>query len=148
MRNVGDPFWYTTGRSKMYRFHTCQVTLDISGSMMTSSNGNIFALLAIGVGNSPHKGQWRGALMFSLICARINSWVNTDEAGDLRRHRAHYDVILMSPIDFLCKWDGKEMVATQQTIIWKISWMGITLILTVFCWELFHCVYVWQVCIV
>ena len=23
--------------------------------------------------NSPHKGQWRGALMFSLICAWINS---------------------------------------------------------------------------
>ena len=26
--------------------------------------------------NSPHKGQWRGALMFSLICTRINGWVN------------------------------------------------------------------------
>ena len=45
--------------------------------------------------NSPHKGQWRGALMFSLICARINSWVNTGEAGYLRRHRGHYDVIVM-----------------------------------------------------
>ena len=42
--------------------------------------------------NSPHKGQWRGALMFTLICARINGWVNNHEAGDLRRHRAHYDV--------------------------------------------------------
>ena len=41
--------------------------------------------------NSPHKGQWRGALMFSLICARINGWVNNGEAGDLRRHRPHYD---------------------------------------------------------
>ena len=45
--------------------------------------------------NSPHKGQWRGALMFSLICARINGWVNTREAGDLRRYRPHYDVIVM-----------------------------------------------------
>ena len=44
--------------------------------------------------NSPHKGQWRGALMFSLICAWINSWINTREAGDLRRHRNHYDVIV------------------------------------------------------
>ena len=26
--------------------------------------------------NSPHKDQWRGALMFSLICTWINSWVN------------------------------------------------------------------------
>ena len=42
--------------------------------------------------NSPHKGQWRGALMFSLICTLINSWVNNGEAGDLRRYRAHYDV--------------------------------------------------------
>ena len=32
--------------------------------------------------NSPHKGQWRGALMFSLICARINGWVTKCEAGD------------------------------------------------------------------
>ena len=45
--------------------------------------------------NSPHKGQWRGALMFSLMCARINSWVNNREAGDLRRYRHHYDVIVM-----------------------------------------------------
>ena len=46
--------------------------------------------------NSPHKGQWRGALMFSLICAWINGWVNNPEASDLRRHHAHYDVIVMT----------------------------------------------------
>ena len=45
--------------------------------------------------NSPHKGQWRGALIFSLIWAWINEWVNNREAGDLRRHRAHYDVHVM-----------------------------------------------------
>ena len=45
--------------------------------------------------NSPHKGQWRRALMFSLICAWINSWVNNREAVDLRRHHAHYDVIVI-----------------------------------------------------
>ena len=45
--------------------------------------------------NSPHKGQWRGALMFSLICAWMNDWVNNREAGDVRRHCAHYDVIVM-----------------------------------------------------
>ena len=44
---------------------------------------------------SPHKGQWRGALMFSLIRAWINGWVNNREDGDLRRYRAHYDVIVM-----------------------------------------------------
>ena len=42
-------------------------------------------------GNSPHKSQWRGALMFSLICV----WINNREAGDLRRYRAHYDVTVI-----------------------------------------------------
>ena len=45
--------------------------------------------------NSPHKGQWHGALMFYLICAWINGWVNNREAGDFRRHRAHSDVTVM-----------------------------------------------------
>ena len=45
--------------------------------------------------NSLHKGQWRGAFIFSLISARINGWVNNGEAGDFRRHRAHYDVTVM-----------------------------------------------------
>ena len=59
------------------------------------------ALLALCAGNSPvpvnspHKCQWRGALMFSLICARINDWVNNREAGDLRRHRGHYGISVM-----------------------------------------------------
>ena len=51
--------------------------------------------------NSPHKGQWRGALMFSLICVWINYWVNNREAGDLRRYRAHYDVtVQFSSLDY------------------------------------------------
>ena len=59
------------------------------------------ALLAICAGyspvpvNSPHRGQRRGALMFSLICVWINDWANNNEAGDLIRYRAHYDVIVM-----------------------------------------------------
>ena len=46
--------------------------------------------------SSPHKGQWRRALMVSLICAWISGWVNNRKAGDLRCHRAHYDVTVMS----------------------------------------------------
>ena len=45
--------------------------------------------------NSPHKGQSRGALMFSLICSWINDWVNNREAGEMRRHPGHYDVNVM-----------------------------------------------------
>ena len=42
------------------------------------------------------KGSGGGALMFSLIYAWINDWVNNREAADLRRHRAHYDITVMS----------------------------------------------------
>ena len=57
-----------------------------------SSNGNFYALLAICAGNSP----FAGVLMLSLICVWINGWVNNREACDLRRHRAHYAVIVIA----------------------------------------------------
>ena len=59
------------------------------------------ALLAFCAGNSPVSGEFPSQklvtrdFMFSLICVWINDWVNNSEAGDLRRHRAHYDVIVM-----------------------------------------------------
>ena len=69
---------------------------------MTSSNGNISRVTGLlcgeftGPGDFPHKGQWRGAFMFSLFCPWMISWVNNCEAGDLRRHHAHYDVNVMN----------------------------------------------------
>ena len=45
--------------------------------------------------NSQHKGQWRGALMFSFICVWVDGWVNNHKAGDLRCYPAHYDVTIM-----------------------------------------------------
>ena len=62
------------------------------------------ALLALCAGNSPvtsefpAKVQWPKALMFSFICVWINAWVNNREAADLRRHRVHYDVIVMKSL--------------------------------------------------
>ena len=59
----------------------------------------VSALLALCAGNSPvnypHKGQWRDALMFSVICAWTNGWVNNRDAVDLRRRRTNYDVTVM-----------------------------------------------------
>ena len=60
----------------------------------------VFALLALCAGNSPVSGefpsQWPVTPSFDdLICAWINAWVNNREAGDLRRRRDHYDVIVM-----------------------------------------------------
>ena len=63
------------------------------------------ALLALCAGNSPvnspHKGHWRGALMFYLICAWIIGWECNHQAGDLRRHRAHHDVTLMCKCNYV-----------------------------------------------
>ena len=67
--------------------------------MMTSSNGNIFRVTGPLCGNppvnSPHKGQWHGTLMFSLISARTNGRANNRDAGDLRRNRVHHNVTVM-----------------------------------------------------
>ena len=45
--------------------------------------------------NFPYEDQWRRALMFSLICAWTNGWVNNRDADDLRRHYALYDVTVI-----------------------------------------------------
>ena len=52
--------------------------------------------------NSPHKFQWRGALIFSLICARVNGWVNNRKAGDMRRH-------VSARIQNIVSWVRNEM---------------------------------------
>ena len=58
-----------------------------------------------------NKGQLRGALMFSLICAWINGWVHDGEAGNLRRNRAHYEVTVM----FCSK-------KTRTMAMWRAHW--------------------------
>ena len=52
--------------------------------------------------DSPHKVQWSGAFMFSLICSWTNGWANNRDIGDSRRHRAHYDVTGMQWIRGVC----------------------------------------------
>ena len=102
-------------------------------SMMPSSNGNIFGVTGPLYGeftghpvNSPHKGQWRGDLMFSLICVRINGWVYNREAGDFKRHLAQYDVTVMTTIILLwlflnfCKLSDNWNSCYGQTIISQI----------------------------
>ena len=72
--------------------------------------------------NSPHKD---GALMFSLMCTWINRWINNREAGDLRRHRTHYDVIVMTllvasePIFFLRKLQYIVRLIFFLHILWN-----------------------------
>ena len=95
--------WSWNNGMRCMSFYIMEESLwDIFQSWWRHQMETFSALLALYAGNSPvpvnspHKGQWRGALMFSLICAWIIDWVNNREAGDLRRHRGHYDVSVMS----------------------------------------------------
>ena len=81
--------------------------------------------------NSLQKGQWRGVLVFSLICAWINSWTNNrGDGGALRRLCAHFDVnvmsiqqftsslgpLLLTLINFNSAWISNHMFKLQQVI--------------------------------
>ena len=71
--------------------------------------------------NSPHKGQWRGALMFPLICTWINGWVNNREAGDLRRHRTHYEAIVMISRQTVAHLSLREINTFKHLILLHFS---------------------------
>ena len=108
------------------------------------------SLLAICAGNSPvtvnspHKGQWCGALIFSLICTWINGWVINREAGNLRRHRAHY-YIIVTQRKFLSFFRGHWQFWIRNLAHWRYQ------ILIIWCSEVwkrrsFEACY-WNVCL-
>ena len=80
--------------------------------------------------NSPHKGQWRGALMFTLICARINGkqawgWWFETLLWSLWRHCNDMDkMVLISHTAFqiksLCRID-RFLVKNPLTLFPNIS---------------------------
>ena len=103
---------------------------------MTSSNGSIFRVTGHLCGVfTGLKGQRRGALMLSLICVLINEWENNREAGDSRRYRVHYDVIVMNLFDMvfqyrhigntgLIHWSRDKMaVISHTTVSNAFPWM-------------------------
>ena len=98
------------------------------------------ALLAVCAGNSLVPGEFPAqkpvtqSFDVSLICARINDWVNNRKAGDLRRHRAHNDVIVMMwnnlmisppfPFQVQTKWFKRSyhyIYVKVQFHIWQVS---------------------------
>ena len=67
----------------------------------------LVALCARSPMDSPHKGQWRGSLMFSLICAWTNGCANNRDAGDSMRNRAcngSISIIWTNDLLFTCRW--------------------------------------------
>ena len=74
----------------------------------------------IGIHRSPvdslHKGQCRGALVVSLICAWTNGWPNNRDAGDLRRHRGHYDVTVTFLTENVSEVGNSALIARPTTM--------------------------------
>ena len=86
-----------------FRYSVPPVGCQAKHYMMTSSNGNIFRVTDplceeftshrwIPLTKTSDAELW----CFVWSAPWINNWVNNREAGDLRRHRAHYDVIVMT----------------------------------------------------
>ena len=114
--------WHRSGDEPLSELMMAEVTDHLSHSASTSSRGipwwrhqvKIYWPFVRGIHrspvNSPHKGQWREALIFSLICVWINGWVNNREAGDLIRYRA--------PLWRHC--NAENQVANKETR-WQLS---------------------------
>ena len=155
-----NTLWGTFGRSKIFVYgeinernfsdphsRTCTVGIPIRGRMSDDDvikckhfprywpfvRGIYWSPV-----NCPHKGQWSGALMFSLICVWINGWVNNREAGGLRRYRAHYDVsvmlnvfhvrvhvvLLTRKLEFYTI--GEELCCTCLIAVWYIHYSNVS----------------------
>ena len=98
--------WWTQGKLTSFKFNTAWGWWTIL-RCIAFTHGDVIKWkrflrgIHLSPVNSPHKGQWHRALMFPSVCAWISGWVNRREAGDLKRHRTHYHVIVMR--QKLCK---------------------------------------------
>ena len=98
---VWASWWLSSSVTQLYNQKLAQTNQKYI-YMMTSSNGYIFRFTGPFYGEySDHRwSPLTKANDVELWCflrsvPSINGWVNNSEAGDLRRHRAHYDVIVM-----------------------------------------------------
>ena len=87
--------WYGTGISGVNHF------TGTSGERVGIYNCSLIYRSPL---DSPNKGQWHGALMYSLICDRTNGWANNRDAGDFRCDCTYYD--------------GTEMMTMFESIIY------------------------------
>ena len=105
--------------------------------------------------DSPHKSQWRWALMFSLICAWTTGWAKHRDAGDFRRHRDHYDItVIFISISKGCvvrrlgsihhrqwitNWSHTLSALHANSVAWNNDWMKIYGNTFIFQWR-FNCI--------
>ena len=110
--------------------------------MMTSSNGNIFRVIG------PLCGEFTGDRWIPLTKTSdaelwcflwsapwINGWVNNREAGDLRRHRVHYDVIVMLQIALLARGQSLRVQRSTRKGVHGVElWYFLLYVVWTNCW--------------
>ena len=72
--------------------------------------------------DSPHKSLWRPDLVFSLICAWTSGLASNRDAGDLRRHLAHYDVTVMLYLFSRIQWRAEWLKSFQMEDKCPFTW--------------------------
>ena len=107
-------------------------TVNAKRTMMTSSNGNIFRITI------PFWGESTGHRWIPLIKAsdtelccflrsvpeQTNIWANNRDAGNLRRHRAHYDITVMAVKTVLCVGLGELLNKKMCLLQWRPMSVG------------------------
>ena len=81
--------------------------------------------------DSPHTGQWRGALMFSLMQTWTNLWVNNRDADDLRRHgvvvtslqlpNIASTAVMQISVTMTCLQDPSNTSSALPSRMWKLG---------------------------
>ena len=106
------------------------------------------ASLAFCAGNWPVTGEIPArrpvtqSFGVSLICAWKSGWVNNRDAGDLRRHRAHYNVIVMMVLSY---WNS-PLISRYITIPRECQKSRSVIFLTVFPhWHVWSRIYAKQI---
>ena len=100
----------------------------LSNPWRRHQNGNVFRVTGPLCGEFtgyrwiPCKGQWHGALMFLLICTIIKCFANDLEAGDLRRHCAHYDVTVKRSTKY--GYRNKQLTEGKLHYMEQDQWTG------------------------
>ena len=83
--------------------------------------------------DSPHEGQRRGALTFSLICAWTNSWANNWYADDLKNHCAYYGVTVVRLDTIRWTFSGlfiplhvfkRNFILSLKCLKWILYWLN------------------------
>ena len=97
------------------------------------------ALLYLCVGNSSvnvefpaHRPVTRGVDVY-LICAPIHGWVNNGEAGDLRRYRAQYEVIVVNTLTADIFSNGSEYIRQANICLPRETSSVFGILVTVYC---------------